>query len=162
MNIKIVELTNFPRYLTRWVSWLNDKDVVNFSAKKNKQHTISSQKKFLKKKLNSKNVKIFKIFYRKKFVGVLELSQINKFDLSCNISYMIGEKKLWGKNIATTAIKHANIHAKKIGIKFVKAAINKNNKASKKVLIKNNFKQKNLKKMKNILFFEKKLDLIKL
>ena len=74
---------------------------------------------------------------------------------------MIGEKKLWGKNIATSAIYLANIYAKKKGIKLVKAGINKNNKASKKVLIKNKFKQKNLKQIKNILFFEKKLDQIK-
>ena len=34
MDIKIVELKNFPRNLTRWVSWLNNKDVVAFSTKK--------------------------------------------------------------------------------------------------------------------------------
>jgi len=76
-GIKIIKLTKLPIDLSKWVDWLNDKIVTKYSKQRLKKHTNQSQKKFLKKKLKSKRNFIFKIIYNKKFIGVLELSDIN-------------------------------------------------------------------------------------
>ena len=78
-KIQIIKLVKVPENIDEWVEWLNNKKVTKYSNQKNKQHTRSSQEKFIKSKLNSKKNLIFKINFNKKFVGVLELSFINNF-----------------------------------------------------------------------------------
>ena len=112
-RIKIIKLVKVPKNINEWVGWLNDKKVTKYSNQKYKKHTLYSQKKFIESKLNSKTNIIFKINFDKKFVGVLELSLINNIKKDCQISYMIGDVKNWGKGIATRAISLAIIYSKK-------------------------------------------------
>ena len=83
--------------IEKWLSWLNDENITKFSDKRFKKHTKSSQNKFLKKKINEKNSYIFQIKFKNKFIGVIELSSVNILNKGCEISYMIGEKKMHGK-----------------------------------------------------------------
>ena len=139
-RIKIIKLVKVPKNINKWVGWLNNKKVTKYSNQKNKKHTFYSQKKFIESKLNSKTNIIFKINLDKKFVGVLELSLINNIKKDCQISYMIGDVKNWGKGIATRAISLAIIYSKKkLYLKKVYSGIDKKNLASKKVLLKNKF-----------------------
>ena len=112
-GIKIIKLTKLTIDLSKWVDWLNDKIVTKYSKQRLKKHTNQSQKKFLKKKLKSKRNFIFKITYNKKFIGVLELSNINLNKKTCELSYMIGNISDWGKGIATKAINLALTYSKK-------------------------------------------------
>ena len=139
-KIQIIKLVKVPENIDEWVEWLNNKKVTKYSNQKNKQHTRSSQEKFIKSKLNSKKNLIFKINFNKKFVGVLELSFINNFKKDCQLSYMIGNIKNWGKGIATEAIRLALIYSKnKLLLKKVYSGVEIKNMASKKVLLKNKF-----------------------
>lgn len=155
-GIKIIKLTKLPIDLSKWVDWLNDKIVTKYSKQRLKKHTNQSQKKFLKKKLKSKRNFIFKITYNKKFIGVLELSDINHKKKTCELSYMIGNISDWGKGIATKAINLALTYSKKkLFLKKVYAGAHKENIPSKKILLKNDFLI--TKKNKTYLFFERVL-----
>lgn len=153
-KIKILRLTKIPLDLDEWVSWLNNKIVTKYSRQRHKNHSSQSQKKFLQKKLKSKRNLIFKIIYKKKFIGVLELSNINYNKKNCELSYMVGSIKNWGKGFATQAINLALIYSKKkLHLKKVYAGTHKRNIPSKKVLLNNNFFI--IKKNKTYNFFER-------
>ena len=91
--------------IKKWISWLNNKSITEFSDKRFNKHTILSQKKILKKKIKEKMKKIFQIKFNNKFIGVIELSSVNILNHGCEISYLIGEKKMHGKGLGTKAIK---------------------------------------------------------
>tara|TARA_Y100000768_G_C23661660_1_gene533471 strand:- start:63 stop:578 length:516 start_codon:yes stop_codon:yes gene_type:complete len=131
--------------IEKWLSWLNDENITKFSDKRFKKHTISSQNKFLKKKINEKNSYIFQIKFKNKFIGVIELSSVNILNKGCEISYMIGEKKMHGKGLGTKAIKICLQFAKhQLNLKKVYAGINSKNIESAKVLKKNLFRKINI------------------
>ena len=71
------------------------------------------------------------------------------------ISYFVGEKKYWGKNITTIAIKKLIVLAKKkYHLKKIYAGFYSNNIGSEKVLKKNGFKKEA--HFKNQLVYKKK------
>jgi len=155
--------------LKTWILWLNDKKITKFSEKRFKKHTISSQKNFLSKKLKNQSSFIFQIKFKNKFIGVIELSSVNVFKQGCEISYMIGEKKLHGRGFATQAIKICLEFARhKLNLKKVYAGINSKNIGSERVLKKNFFRKMNVindyyryklenNNDKNLILFQKKL-----
>lgn len=125
-----------------WIKWLNDKIVTRYSIQNKKRHTLRSQILFIKDKLNNKTCKLFKISYNSKFVGIIELKNIDKKNKCTELSYMIGERDLWGFGIATKSINLILKYAKhKLNINKVLSGIMSPNIASKKVLVKNKFKK---------------------
>ena len=155
--------------IEKWLSWLNDENITKFSDKRFKKHTISSQNKFLKKKINEKNSYIFQIKFKNKFIGVIELSSVNVLNKGCEISYMIGEKNMHGKGLGTKAIKICLQFAKyQLNLKKVYAGINSKNIESEQVLKKNFFRKINISNeyyrfkkrnndIKNSILYQKKL-----
>tara|TARA_B100000963_G_scaffold358210_1_gene382312 strand:- start:54947 stop:55483 length:537 start_codon:yes stop_codon:yes gene_type:complete len=140
-NIKIKQIKKNTEVTKNWVKWLNDKDVTKFSKNRFKKHTLKTQKKFLLSKLKLKNNLIFKIFIKKKHIGIIEISKINNLKKFCYISYMIGEKKYWNKGIGTEAIGLIKKYIfDKLNFTKIFAGIYSNNKGSMFVLKKNNFK----------------------
>ena len=103
MNIKLKRIEN-NKVTKKWVKWLNDKEVTKYSKNRFMRHTISSQENYLKKKLRSKNIFLFKILFNNLHIGVIEIGKING-KRSCHISYMIGEKSYWNKGIGSKVIK---------------------------------------------------------
>ena len=105
MSVKLnfILLKKIPKIkeLRIWINWLNDFEVVKYSEQRFKEHTIKTQKFFLRKKLKEKKSLIFRIFNNKEFIGVLELGSINLVHKTCEIMYFIGEKKYWYKKIGT-------------------------------------------------------------
>ena len=124
-----------------WVNWLNDKEVTKYSENRLKKHTKASQKKFLKKKSKDKSSLMFKIFFKKKHVGIVELSHINRFHKCCEVSYRIGDKENWNKGIGTHVItKISNFAFNKLLMQKIYAGAYQNNFASIKILKNNGFK----------------------
>ena len=143
MSIKIKKIKSSKIILSDlklWIGWLNDKIITKYSDQKYSKHTITSQKKFLKMKIKSGNCILFKIYYKKIFVGVIEIGNIYQNNQNCEIMYFIGNKKYFSKVIATEAIQLALKYVKKIKVKKVYAGVYANNIASIKVLKKNKFK----------------------
>ena len=125
-----------------WIKWLNNKIVTKYSIQRKKKHTHKSQVLFLKKKLNDKSAKLFKILYNDKFVGVIELKNIDKNNNCAELSYMIGERELWGIGIGSKSIDLVLKYAKeKLKLNKILSSIMSLNIASKKVLTKNKFKK---------------------
>lgn len=131
-----------------WINWLNDKKVNKFSEKKNRIHTLSSQKIYLKNLFRNKSKILFMIRYKNKNIGTMLISKISIFKKECEISYMIGDKSLWNKNIGTHVIELiANYIFNKRNFKKVYAGTRNDNFSSQKILKKNGFKLE--KKIKN-------------
>ena len=140
-SVKIKQIKKNNEVTKNWVKWLNDKDVTKYSKNRFKKHTLLSQKKFLLSKLKSKKNLIFKIFIKKKHIGLIEISKINNLQKFCHISYMIGEKIYWNKGIGTKVIDLIKKYIfEKMNFKKIYAGIYSNNKGSMIVLKKNNFK----------------------
>lgn len=153
--------------LVRWVFWLNDPEVTKYSVQRFKKHTLNSQKRFISKKIKDKSCYLFQIKFKNKFIGVIEIYFHQALNSQCEISYMIGEKKMHGKGLGTKAIKECLKFAKdELNVITVYAGINSKNIQSNKVLRKNFFikarvndKYFLIKKMNtnNSILFKKKL-----
>ena len=149
------------RVSQKYIKWLKDSEVTKFTEIKNQNISILSVKKFIKKILYSNNNFLFRIIYKNQHVGNIKIGPVDTKKNIAPIGYIIGEKKHWNKGIATYAIKHATLHAKKIlKLKMVYSKVNNLNIGSIKALKKNNFlekKKKKSKNQKNYKFFYKNL-----
>jgi RimJ/RimL family protein N-acetyltransferase len=128
----------------KYQSWMNDFEVQKYTEQKYLKHSLINIRKFVKEKNNSKNQFLYGIFLKKNnlniHIGNIKLGPINFIHRNAEVSYFIGEKKLWGKGYATLAIKEIIKVAKKMRLKKLKAGLYEMNIGSKKVLEKNNFK----------------------
>jgi len=139
----LVKINKIPINLDlhKYIKWINDKEVVEFSEQRLKKHTLISQKKYLKSKISSNSSIIFQINLENNFIGMLELGNINLYHKTCEIMYVIGEKKLWKKNIGTLAVSLGIKYAKnKLKMFKIYAGTYSKNISSKKVLLKNKFR----------------------
>ena len=128
----------------KYLNWMNDLKVHKYTEQKYTKHSLINIKKFIMEKNKSKNEFLYGIFLKKNnhitHIGNIKLGPINLTHKSAEISYFIGEKKLWSKGYTTLAINKIVKIAKKKGIKKLKAGFIKMNTGSKKVLMKNGFK----------------------
>ena len=90
-----------------YVSWMNDPEVHQYTEQKHKKHTINDVLKFVEEKKKSKNEFLYGIFLKKnnEHIGNIKLGPINTKHKYADISYFIGNKKMWGRGYATKAIK---------------------------------------------------------
>ena len=102
MKIQIKKITG-KEDLKSWVSWLNDKRSSIYTNRKFKKHTIKSQRKFIEIKKKSPYSFLYKIIYNNRFVGLIELDQVDLNHMHCDIGFMINPK-FEGKGITTHAL----------------------------------------------------------
>jgi len=128
----------------KYLNWMNDPLVHEYTEQKNIKHSLATISKFVKEKNRCKNEFLYGIFLKKTnsyiHIGNIKLGPINSVHKNAEISYFIGEKELWGKGYSTIAIEKIIKLAKKMGIKKLRASLYEMNIGSKKVLTKNNFK----------------------
>jgi len=125
----------------KYQKWMNDIEVNKYTEQKYKKHSLKNIKHFVIQKNKSKNEFLYGIFLKKNksHIGNIKLGPINFIHKFAEISYFIGEKKLWGKEYATKAIKEIIKIARKKKLKKLKAGLYEINFGSKKVLEKNGF-----------------------
>jgi|TARA_B110000093_G_C12837760_1_gene353932 ribosomal-protein-alanine N-acetyltransferase len=141
-----------------YLSWMNDKDIHQFTEQRHKKHSHKDIKQFILKKNKSNNEFLFGIFLNKdKHVGNIKLGPINSIHKYAVISYFIGIKNLHNKGLAASAIKKIIAIARKKGIKKLKAGVYEMNIASIKVLKKNGFHKEGLLKSEYI-YKKKRID----
>ena len=80
-----------------YVGWLNDYEVTKFTEQKYFKHTFESTKSFVNQKYDSENDLLFGIFFDSTHIGNIKLGPIKFNNLSAEVSYIIGEKKILGK-----------------------------------------------------------------
>lgn len=151
-KIKLRKLTS-KDISDKWISWLNDKSVNEYSDKISTRHTVKTQKIWLKKKIEEKSL-ILGMFVGHDHIGVCEITNISTKHKHCEIYYMIGNKLFLGKGYGVQLISLLCKYAKKYRIKKIIACTPENNIKSQKVLIKNNFVLEG--NIKNFLKFKSK------
>ena len=154
--IKLKKLKLNTNITKKYQKWMNDPDVHQFTDQGKKKHTLNDIRNFVREKNNSKNEFLFGIFLKKKLneihIGNIKLGPINLASQRADISYFIGEKKLWGKGYATIAINQIIKFAKKKKLKNIQAGVDRFNYGSHKVLVKSGFKIKKKTKSSTIYF----------
>ena len=141
----ILKKLNLKKDITKtYQKWMNDLEIHKFTEQKYKKHSIKDIKAIVKEKNHSKYEFLYGIFIVTKksttHIGNIKLGSINYEHKTGEISYFIGEKKLWGKGLMTEAIRKITNIAKRKGLKKIKASFVSINKGSEKVLKKNGFK----------------------
>ncbi len=156
--IKLKKLKLNTNITKRYQKWMNDPEVHQFTEQGKKKHTLNDIRNFVKEKNNSKNEFLFGIFLKKKsneiHIGNIKLGPINLASQRADISYFIGEKKLWGKGYTTIAIKQIIKFAKKKKLKNIQAGADFLNYGSHRVLIKSGFKIKKKLKLSSIYLYK--------
>ena len=114
VTLKLLEIKDYtPNYLV----WMNNKEITLFTEQRHIKQTKKKILEFIKDKQKSKNEFLFGIFLNKKnkivHVGNIKLGPINFIHKTSEISYFIGDKKYWGINITSIAIKKILKIAKK-------------------------------------------------
>lgn len=155
----IIKKLNLKSDITKkYQDWMNDLEVTKFTEQKYKKHTLKDIKNFVREKNNSKNEFLYGIFVKinnfDTHVGNIKLGPIQWKHKTADISYLLGEKEMWGKGYVTSAIREIIKIAKKKKIKKLKASAYEMNIGSKKVLIKNGFKVEG--RLKSAVIFKKK------
>jgi RimJ/RimL family protein N-acetyltransferase len=139
MKIEIKKITG-KEDLKLWVSWLNDVSSSIYSNRKFKKNTIKSQRKFINIKKKSPNAILYKIIYNNKFVGLIEIDQINLNHMHCDIGFML-DPKYHSKGIVTRALNLICKIAKKKKFRILYGRCYSKNFASINVFKKNKFKK---------------------
>jgi len=156
LKIKIDILNELNCDFEKYVSWMNDYEVVKFTNSKLKKYTIEDLKAYVRNMLTSNNDYLFGIFVEGEHIGNLKIGFINWINRNGELGIIVGDKKYWGKGIATKSIK--------LGVDFafnylnlfkIKAGMIDCNKGSYKAFLQNGFKE--IGRWKKELFFEGKL-----
>src|SRR3990167_8056447 len=93
----------------RYISWLNDKDIVRLSEQRHKTHTDETCRAWLANYMGHEHNRIWAIEVDGVHVGnVTALADPNNH--TCEVSNLIGEKSYWGKGIGTEACRQAINH----------------------------------------------------
>jgi RimJ/RimL family protein N-acetyltransferase len=122
------------------VEWFNDTEVVKFSTNQYRKFSIKSQKEYVRKCLLSKNIDLYGIFDSKRLIGNILISGLSSKHKKAEISYVIGDRKYWGKGIGSFAVQEISKKAVNIyKLNKLFAGVVDENIASKMVLEKNGF-----------------------
>jgi len=89
-----------------YVKWLNDPEVNQFLETRWYKQDLDSIKDFVNFQLENDHSFLFAIILNTSncHIGNIKIGPINKHHNHADISYFIGEKKLWGKGLMTEAV----------------------------------------------------------
>lgn len=104
-NIYLREV-RFSDVNENYYKWLNDSDVNRYLETKYIPQSVENIKKYVEKMDGNPNEIFLAICLRKnnEHIGNIKLGSINWIHSFADISLLIGNKKYWGKGIATEAI----------------------------------------------------------
>jgi [ribosomal protein S5]-alanine N-acetyltransferase len=89
-----------------YVNWLNDKDVNQYLESRFEVASMENLRSFIEITLLSKDNYFFAIVDNQtdKHIGNIKIGPVNRSHKRGDIGILIGDKKFWGKGIATEAI----------------------------------------------------------
>jgi len=88
----------------KYISWLNDKDVVRYSEQRHFQHSLESCRKYYEHQILSDNyfLAIELVGKENRHVGNIGLN-VNKMNNILDLSIIVGDKTVWGSGVGTRA-----------------------------------------------------------
>jgi ribosomal-protein-alanine N-acetyltransferase len=88
----------------KYISWLNDKDVVRYSEQRHFQHSLESCRKYYEHQILSDNyfLAIELVGKENRHVGNIGLT-VNKMNNILDLSIIVGDKTVWGSGVGTRA-----------------------------------------------------------
>ncbi len=138
IKIKILQKSHLS---VKYLKWINDKKVMRFTSFYRKKSTMEDLLKFYKNIKKSRNQILYGIFIKNSHIGNCKLGPINFKKRTAEISYLIGEKKYWGRGIGKIAVHKLCKKGKNLSLKNIYASTDKSNKYSILLLLSNNFKR---------------------
>lgn len=121
----------------KYVEWLNDPEVNRYMESRFQVQDKATLRAFVRASEQSPNDYLFAIEDNEthRHIGNIKLGAINWHHKYCDVGYFIGQKDMWGKGLATDAIKLATDFAfKELGIHHVRAGVYEKNVGSMKAL----------------------------
>jgi len=89
----------------KYVTWMNDPEVVYFTEQKHTEHNVDSVTYFVNQQWQAEDCFLFGMFMADTHIGNIKLGPINWHHKNATLSYIIGDKDYWGKGLASCAIK---------------------------------------------------------
>lgn len=125
----------------RYVSWLNDYEVVKYTEQRHHTHDLESVREYVRSTSESKTDWLYAIMLGTEHVGNLKIGPIDRWHASSKISYFIGERGHWGAGVASRAIARAiMISRNELGLVRLEAGVYSENVASERALSRNGFR----------------------
>ena len=102
-----------PEYVSeRYVGWLNDPAVMGQTETRDGGHTMDSARVYVADSLSDDRCRLWRIVHDEiGHVGNMRLSDIIPFHRRADTAVIIGERQMWGQNIASRAITLATSYA---------------------------------------------------
>ena len=123
-----------------YIDWMNDEEVIQFKEQRFFPTTYEDAKSFINDMATDAHSLYFGIFAAEQHIGSIKLGHINFHHETADISYVIGDKKYWGKGLASKAIEAMKeIGFVKLGLAKITAGVYTVNTGSIRVLEKNGF-----------------------
>ena len=130
-----------------YVQWLNDPNVNQYLETKWQKQDMDAVWRFVQLQRENNHSVLFAIVFLdgRQHIGNLKIGPIHSHYKYGDISYFIGEKQLWGKGLATEAIKLAcKFGFEERGLHKLEAGAYENAIGSWKALEKNGFKREGI------------------
>jgi len=127
---------------TEYVAWLNDPVVSQYLETRYATQTLASVRSFVQSMVESPDSYLFAIVAKegRQHVGNLKVGPIQAQHSYADVSYFIGEKSVWGRGLASDAIR-CSIHIgfERLGLHRLQAGLYERNLASGRALEKAGF-----------------------
>ncbi len=127
-----------------YVNWMQDEEIVQYLESRWRVSTIEDIKEYVKTINNSPNDFLLGIFDKEnsEHIGNIKIGSINQIHRYADIGFIIGNKKYWGKGIASEAIELATKFAfEELNLNKLIAGIYEGNIGSTKALIKMGYRE---------------------
>lgn len=141
INLKLFTKENINK---NYISWMNDEEIIKYLGREEyfKGFKLEDALTYYNEVSKNKNIKFYSINYDNKFIGTAKTMIINSNHRNkiSEIGILIGDKKYWGKGIASKTIKLMTQYLFDNGSRKVIAGGFKDNSAMLKAFMNSGFK----------------------
>jgi [ribosomal protein S5]-alanine N-acetyltransferase len=132
--LRLVEMSDCG---DRYLSWLLDGDVNRFLETRWVEQTHATVQNFVSEMRRSPDTYLFAIVHlgSGRHIGNIKVGPVNRVHQHCDVGYFVGDRDMWGRGIATEAIRLATQFAfERLGVHRVQAVVDADNAGSAKAL----------------------------
>lgn len=142
-NLVVLKPISLDYCNEKYVGWLNDNDVNKYLDTKWNKQDLESVMDFVKNQQESVDSVLFAILCKDgmEHIGNIKIGPVHPHYHYADISYFIGEKRLWGNGVASEAIGLVTKYAfENLGLHKIEAGTYEMAVGSQKALLNNGFK----------------------